>query len=554
MRSPALPTVTALVGLLLALAAAPAADAAQDKVVETAPATAECTYPLAVDCPRDEGPPIPFADVPEGVGSVKVTYQSTEYCAPMLLIVYDNGKVAGETSVVGGDTTNGGNYPDEGSTSFSLDPKEDHALAYRGKVTGFGCGAGTHPGEVLTLHLFTGDVVTEYTPPPEGVVIKGSVRIENDKGIPASASGVPGATVQISGPGGKKTAKVGATGTYSAQFKKAGSYSVFPRVPEKIAHGGRSPVKPPSREVNVKLGDSATADFTVKDPLRISIELSRDHVQADGTQTVKATIKAEADGKPVSGQDISLRPFDGATTPIHQLPVPATICRAGRGARLWPEPPARPGAEAGPVDVVTGGDGAVELTISVGTIPGDFALEAWAADGKGKLDTEHNILDVSPEAHLKVAPLPGGGSFESELTRLVKSDQSLALATKSAALAEQLAALTADGKLTGSDFAPIRSLGGTKYEAVLVYPVGGRIPLAADGTIEVGAPGGVLGTAKLDKLARAGLKPLPSLADWLAGSNNDWREWFPGVAGPVKPDVDGYTYLGYPYPAKGGCS
>jgi hypothetical protein len=542
---------------LVALAALSLAGTAMAKTeTESAAATAECTYPLAVDCPRDTDPPIPFASIPAGTKSVKVTYKSTEYCAPMLLIIYDNGKVAGETSVVGGDTgVAGANYPDEGSTSFSLSGDVDHELAYRGKVTGFGCGNGTHPGEQLTLHLFTGTVTAEFTPPPEGVAIKGTVRIENDKGIPSSATGVPGASVQISGPGGKKTVPVTPTGTYSARFKKAGKYTVYPRVPDKITRGGRNAVKPQFKDVDVKLGDTGTANFTVKDPLQIGIELGRKSVPADGLQTVEATITATADGKPVSGQHVLIRPFDGAAMPVFQVPVPATICKVSHGnSRLWPAPPASATAQTDSFDAVTDGRGEIRLRISTGTIPGAFKLQAWAANSAGALDTEHNILDVSPEETLDVRPLGGAGAFESELTRLVKSDSALNLSTSATGLADQLAGITAEGHIGNYDYAPIQSLSGTKYQAVLVYPAGGRVPFESDGTIAISAPGQVLKAEKhLQELARTGLQPLPTMAEWLS-AKGPWAARFPGLAGPVKPAVGGYAYFGYGYPTKGSCS
>ncbi|HTT95478.1 MAG TPA: carboxypeptidase-like regulatory domain-containing protein [Solirubrobacterales bacterium] len=524
--------------------------------VDSAGATAECDYPLAVDCPRDNEAPIPFATVPAGTPSVKVTYKSTSYCAPMLLIIYDNGKVAGETSIVGGDTgVAGATYPDEGSTSFSPVGDDDHELAYRGKVTGFGCGVGTHPGEVLSLHLFVGEVLAEFTPPPEGVAIKGTVRIENDRGIAATASGVPGASVQITGPGGKKTVKVDPTGAYSARFKKAGRYTVYPRVPDRITRGARNPVKPAYRDVNLKLGDTGTANFTVKDPLRVSLDLGRKEVPADGLQTVEATIAATADGKPAKGLHVLVRPFDGAAMPVFSVPVPATICRSGHGGgRLWPAPAASAGAQTDSVDAVTDAQGQVHLRISTGTVPGPFKLQVWAANDTGALDTEHNILDVSPEETLRVAPLGSSGAFESELTRLVKSDSGLQLVTTATGLADQLAGVTAAGHLGNYDYAPIEAVGGTRHEGVLVYPAGARVPIEADGSLGAATPGQVLKPEKhLRELARSGLPALPTMAEWTS-AKGPWATKSPGIAAPVRPDARGYAYFGYGYPSKGGCS
>src|SRR6185312_14089346 len=447
---------------ILAVLPGVAGAAAAKPVTLSAPATAECAYPLALDCPRDYDPSVNFADVPAGTPSVKVTYKSTEYCAPMLLMVYDNGRLAGQTTVVGGDTgAKGAVYPNEGSTTFSLSGGSDHELSYRGKITGYGCGIKS--SETLSLHLFTGTVEATFTPPEEGVTIKGTVRIAGLKGIPAEATGVPGATVQITGPGARRTVRVSSTGTYSARFKKAGTYDVVAHAPATVTRGLRNPVKPEFHRLSLKLGGTGTAYFTVKDPLRLAMTLSRKSVPASGLETLHATITATERGKPVRGQYVAIRPMGAASLPVYNLPVPATVCMTVGSRRIWPEPNPSPTAHTGQTIERTDSRGEIHLDITTGTIPGRFELSAWAANSAGALDTEHDILDVTPEETVNVVKLAGGGAFEGDLTSLLKSDPSISLPTGPKALATELAKLSASGRLGGFSFAPVRS-GGKGYE------------------------------------------------------------------------------------------
>ena len=126
-----------------------------------------------------------------------------------------------------------------------------------------------------------------------------------------------------------------------------------------------------------------------------------------------------------------------------------------------------------PVDVVTNAAGVYDFTMTVGTVPGTFPLNARAKDAAGNLITS-DLRDTSPDQTLTVAP-PGNwapGRFLSELAGL-KSDAAAskvlaAMTNDPASIAQVLSQLSGPGsKLGGLAYSLVSGVSGGF--AVLVY-------------------------------------------------------------------------------------
>jgi hypothetical protein len=525
-----------------------------------AAATTVKSGPLAVGdemCPGAGPPPTQLCAPVEPVQSfasstpLSVVYTApSAHCSNVIIHYFRDGHEVAST----------GSIPPSASSAEVSVPwiydGQSHELGVEAEGQVSGCNEGF-------LHAWGGTIEVTYTPPPSGVKIEGSVLVADDKDIPVADTGVPGASVQISGPGGKQTVHVAANGHYAAIFKKAGHYTVFPHVPGDVSRGLRNPVKPSYRDVSVALGETATANFTVRDPLHLTIELSQDRVPADGFHTVQATITATALGKPVKDLDVSIRPFEGQSLPVYEVPVPAAICLRPGNRRIWPDGNPSANTRTGPVDERTDAAGQIRLDITVGTVPGPLKLEAWAADSTGALNTSQDILDVSPEATLTADPLGGSGGFEAGLAAALRTKPSLTLPTAASALADTLGLITSQKSLGSFNYAPIKSSGGKPYEAVLIYSGGTRISFAASGDLAFNTTGVVLsGTnfstpekalGDLTAIARSKLPALPSFETWLSGASLIGYE-FPGISGPATEDLTDYTFFGYGYPSARSCS
>ena len=397
------------------------------------------------------------------------------------------------------------------------------------------------------------------SPCTRGAGIEGTVRVENDRKLNPALTGVKGALVQITGNRFKETVTVARDGSYQAKVPRAGTYDVFPRLPAVYTRGGRNPAKPAFRAVQVAKGKVATASFTVKDTLHLTLELSRESVPADGLHVVRATITATEAGAPVEGLPVSIRPEDARVVLASEVPVPGTVCLAS-GTRIWPSPAPGPAAYTGSQDEVTNKRGEISLVVATGTVPGSFALQAWAEDSTGHLDTTHSLLDINPEAHITINALKGGGDFLTNLKDFLKGNPSVSLPSDAQGLTDKLSQLAAAHPLGSFAFAPIRSTGGS-YQAVLVYPSGSRTHFDPTGNLTPGTPGQVLSATALiaggdfTGIARAGnVAPLPTYSNWLLNKAPGYA--FPAITGPAMPLLPrtDYTYFGYGYPLRAACS
>ena len=398
-----------------------------------------------------------------------------------------------------------------------------------------------------------------WAPKTEGGAVAGTVRVENDRKLDPAKTGVKGAQVQITGKGFKRTASVATDGSYHVQVPKAGSYTVYPKLPSRYTRGGRIDPKPRYSDVNVRLGQVATANFTIKDTLQLTIDLDRPSVPADGLHVVRATISAEEAGAPVVGLPVSIRPDDNKVVLSSEVAVPAAVCLAG-GPRIWPAQPPGPSSYTGSRERTTNRAGEIRLDIATGTVPGRFALQAWAEGADGKIDTAHSLLDVNPEVHITLTAPSGRSDFLGNLKEYLKGGgKGKVLPTDPQQLSNELGELTAHGDLGPFAYAPIKAAGGG-YGGVLVHPDGQRTHLDGSGNLTPGTPGHVLAPTTLlaggqwTGIARAGNVPnLPTFSNWLLGKAPGYT--LDGISGPASPlGQTDYRYFGYGYPKSGGCA
>ena len=390
-----------------------------------------------------------------------------------------------------------------------------------------------------------------------GAVISGYV-LDKDQ------QGVQGGTVSANGAGGGSSPVDGTTGFYAINVK-AGQYSVAPS-------GGPSGITPPrfdpeSLSLSVEAGAAARADFTLNGGLKVTLTFSQTSVKADGLTVVKGEIVTTEFGKPDGNVTVSLRPKPSDTGEAAVTSgARATIC-SSTGTRIWPTgtlaSPLGP-----PVDVVTDANGVYDFTMTVGTVPGTFPLNAWAKNAAGDLITT-DLKDTSPDQMLTVTP-PGNwtvGQFLSELAGLktdAAASQVLAAMTNDAAgITQSLSQLSGPAsKLGGLAYSPVSGTSGGG--AVLVYQdtsppqvdATGQVT-AGDGTLVL-SPGQWVGTkliplTVLNTVIQKGLlNAAPTFPQWASGAA------VPGwnlTANKAYYWTSSFQYNGWPYPstAPGAC-
>jgi hypothetical protein len=391
-----------------------------------------------------------------------------------------------------------------------------------------------------------------------GATITGYVR---DK----DAQGVQDATVTASG-GDGGSSPVDATSGFYAINVKAGQYTVTPA-------GGPSTVAPPRFEpadLNLALqaGDVGRADFTLNGGLKVSLSFSQSSVQADGLTVVKGEIKTTQFGKPDGGVTVVLRPKpedsgDAAVTSGAR----AAIC-GSTGTRIWPTG-SLTSPLGTPVDVVTDASGVYDFTLTVGTVPGAFTLNAWAKNAAGQLITS-DLNNTSPDQTLTITS-PGNWTVSQLLPELaaLKSDapasQVLAAMTNDpASITQALSQLSGPGsKLGGLAYSVVNGASGGP--AVFVYQDTSPPKVAAttgqvtvDDSALVLSPGLWVGTklvalTTLNVVIQKGLlTAIPTYAQWTHG------EAVPGwklTANTASVSTYNFQYYGWPYPstAAGAC-
>ncbi len=399
----------------------------------------------------------------------------------------------------------------------------------------------------------------------KGGVIEGHVREQNVKKAISDLTGLAGAKVRITGPGGYvKTTTTSDSGYYQEIVTRPGSYTVSAQAPKSyFKDAKRSKPDPSSSKVDVGEDTTSEADFTFKSTLELKLKLKTRSVPADGLSYVDVTVTATDDGAPDAGLVFSLRPYAGgsASQSPFSMSVPATICTVSGtsvGGRVWPNPSLKvPNTDS--VNVTTDADGQATLRVYTGTVPGKFPLTVWALDDAGHLITK-DVNNVSADADITVTPLAGGGDPAYALHNWLNKPGNDALAgslpTDDGSIITALADAIHSGSLAPFVLTPVVSSKG--YSAVLLSPAGSRAvfdpatgQLAASTAGEVVAPsalngvnlygGGFWGYLK----TTATPAEFPTLSQWLANSAPGYA--FPSNGGTISTGVNALQYLGFGY-------
>jgi len=205
----------------------------------------------------------------------------------------------------------------------------------------------------------------------------------------------------------------------------------------------------------------------------VTLTFSQTSVSADGLSVVKGEMETTEYGKPDGSVTVTLRPKlsetgEAAVTSGARV----TIC-GSTGSMIWPTGSVV-SPSATPVDVVTDTAGIYDFTMTVGTVPGTFPLNAQAENAAGVFITA-DLKDASPDETLTVTP-PGNWTVDQFLSELdgLKSDAAAskvlaAMTNDPASITQTLSQLSSPGsKLGGLAYSLVA--GGHGGYAVLIYP------------------------------------------------------------------------------------
>lgn len=202
------------------------------------------------------------------------------------------------------------------------------------------------------------------------------------EGIVTDADGDPlqGAVVTATGPG-HVTAVSGPGGIYYMTVEH-GNYKVVPA----FTSGEHASFTPKSADVSVPEQGSATADFKLDTGVHLTIDLTSTSVPASGFAIVKGTISTTRFNKPDPGVTVSLSvdPTDVGAA----LTTAPKVAVCGTTGRIWPVGSNITDLDAKSVDIVTDAKGHYDFSLTVGTVPGAWTLDAWAENENGSLSTD----------------------------------------------------------------------------------------------------------------------------------------------------------------------
>jgi len=385
-----------------------------------------------------------------------------------------------------------------------------------------------------------------------GGTITGYVRDRDDLGAPDASVGARGKT-DASG------AVDPTTGLYSINVP-AGQYTLTPS-------GGPITVMSPkfdpkSSAVSVAIGEVTHANFTLNGGLRVTLTFSQSSVAADGLTVVKGHIVTTQYGRPDADVTLSLRPQPSESGEVAVTTGPRVVICDSTGSRIWPQDaPASP--LAAPVYVETDANGVYDFTMTIGTVPGSFVLNAWAKNASGELMTT-DLNDTSPDETLTLTA-PGNltaAQFVSELA-VLKSDaaatQALAAMTNNASsMVQTLVQLSGAGS----------KLGGLSYSLVSASVSGGAAVLVYEDTTPptISSAGIVTGSADtlvLDPGEWVGTKLIPIttlnvvMQKGLLNAAPTFQQWSSGAKVPgwtlaansANIASSSWQYNGWPYPS-----
>ncbi len=369
---------------------------------------------------------------------------------------------------------------------------------------------------------------------------------------------VEGAKITAYGPS-HATAESGPGGLYYMDVD-AGHYKVVPDDPSVK----KSSFTPTYEEVSVKKDGEETADFTIDSGLQLTMDLSSTSVAASGYSIVTGTIKTSQYGKPAPGVNVKLSV--DPTDPAAALTTAPKVAVCGPTGRLWPTGSITD-LDGNDVTVTTDSSGTYKFSLTVGTVPGNWELDAWAYNDDGKLSTdvakasETKTLDVTA-----LTPTTSIGNFVTELDAMKSTSFGSQLSANPGSLAQLLSTLAAQGG-SGLQFGGLTfSVGqGTDGQNLVIAPATSRFVIGSNGQIQrssstlndliidpqewtgAGLASSVTNAASLQSVLQRGLlSNVPSVNDWDAGSGG-----IPGwslAANTLSDPNGGLQYFGWSYP------
>lgn len=390
-------------------------------------------------------------------------------------------------------------------------------------------------------------------------VIEGTV-VNKDK------QPVAGVEVDAYGPG-SYVATSGADGSYALDVKP-GTYRV---IPDGKALAKSPPTFMPARlDLPVRAGDRATADFVIDAGLVVKLKLSATSVPASGFAVVSGTVTTSEYGRPDPNVTVALWP-NASESPDLAVTTGARATICSTSGRLWPGGTlSDPEGES--VNVTTDQNGSYAFTLTVGTVPGEFELTAWARDASGNLITT-DTADTADKQTLTVTATgeASASALYSALAHLTGTSALGSMTNDAGSIATTLAGLTqtTNGEvLKGLAFA---ETSGSKGEtSALVYPAANPPGVGRAGALVITSATGS-NTLVLDPSEWAGFRgftgPLnqamqegklgaaPTLAQWSSGALvAGWT--LPAEGQTMSVDTQSFQWLGWPYPssAPGACS
>ena len=433
------------------------------------------------------------------------------------------------------------------STAIAPNAAMPHGLNYYG-ITGGG-GPQPCPGDVTEGGRFLKPVKAFANFPgkaPKTGAIQGTVSDKDGGGVPGvsiraygTIDGHPDHVSVASGPGGFYYATV-----------PAGSWRVVPDLPSLK----KATFKPASDSATVTAGATATANFTLDAGLQLQLSFDRPSVPDSGLDVVKGTIKTTEYGRPKGNVGVQLTVMPTSPGSALTTAPRATVC--GPSGRVWPAGTLSAPTH-GSVNVTTDATGTYDFTITVGTKPGTWSLDAWARNTDGTLSTDtSSASDTASMTFTPLKPTELLSNFVNEFNGFAGSSLVQAITTDPGVITSTLAQLTAAGALKGASLGGLAfaETNGTDGPAVLVYDADAPPEVSSSGAI---APGGAnakdlvldpseWAVGSLQTALQAGALPeLPTLSQWASGATvKAWK---------LKPNSmtvssQSFQWLGWAYP------